>query len=116
MDERDLRDQIVRLEQRIDGLSDSLEKSRKVIVISKIAIAAGGVLASALVVGVISVEPLAVVAATAAIFGGIVGFGTNVSTARQDQAAMQAAEALRAELISNLKLREVGGGTNLSLT
>jgi hypothetical protein len=115
MEQSELRDQILRLERRIEELSTSLERSRKVIVISKLSIAAGGVLASALVLGAISVQPLVVVAATAAIFGGIVGFGANVSTIRQDTSAMQAAETLRAELISNLELREIGSGTNLSL-
>jgi hypothetical protein len=54
------------------------------------------------------------VVAIAAIFGGIVGFGANVSTARQDRAAMQAAAATREELIGRLELRDVGQETNLS--
>jgi hypothetical protein len=66
------------------------------------------------VLGIIGAQPLAIVVSIAAILGGIVGFGANVSTARQDKAAMQAAAAARADLISRLEMRDVGQGTSLS--
>ena len=116
MDQTELREHIARLEQRLEDLSIALEKSRKAILASRVSIAGGGLLALALVLGLISVQPLPVVVAIAAIFGGIVGFGANVSTARQDRSAMLAAEAARAELIGKLELRDTGQGTGLSLT
>lgn len=115
MEQRELRDQIERLERRLEELASSVETSRKAILASKVSLAGGGLLALALLVGVISVQPLAVVIAIAAILGGIVGFGANVSTARQDASAMQAAAAARAELIGKLELRDINQATNLSL-
>ena len=51
--------------------------------------------------------------ALAILIGGIVAYGSNVSTARQAAAELQAAEARRAELIDASNLRLVGypGGT-----
>jgi hypothetical protein len=114
MDQMQMRSQIARLEQRIEELSAALEKSRKAILASKVSIAGGGLLMLALILGIISAQPLAIVVSIAAILGGIVGFGANVSTARQDRAAMEAAVATRAELISRLEMRDIGHGTSLS--
>jgi hypothetical protein len=114
MDQSELPDQISRLEQRIEELSASVEKSRKAIVVSKLSLAAGGLLTLALVFGLIGGDPLPIVVAIAAIFGGIVGFGANVSTARQDTSAMNEAEALRAELIGKLELREIANEPAIS--
>ncbi|MFW6028553.1 MAG: hypothetical protein ACOC9Q_03420 [bacterium] len=114
MNQMEMRDQIARLEQRLEELSASLEKSRKAILASKVSIAGSVLLTLAMVTGVIDAQPLAIVMAIAAFLGGIVGFGANVSTARQDKAAMQAAAATRAELISRLELRDIGQGTSVS--
>jgi hypothetical protein len=114
MDQAELRNQIERLEQRLDELSVAVEKSRKAILASKVCFAGGGLLMLALVLGIVSAQPLAIVVAIAAVLGGIVGFGANVSTARQDKAAMHAAAATRAELISRLEMRDIGQGTSLS--
>ncbi len=114
MDQADLRNQIARLEQRLEDLSAALEKSRKAILASKVSIAGGSLLMLALVFGIIGAQPLAIVVSIAAILGGIVGFGANVSTARQDRAALEAAAATRAELIGRLEMRDIGHGTSLS--
>jgi hypothetical protein len=114
MDQAETRNQIARLEQRLEDLAAALEKSRKAILASKVSIAGGALLMLALVLGLISAQPLAIVVAIAAVLGGIVGFGANVSTARQDRAAMQAAAAARTDLISRLEMRDIGQGTSLS--
>jgi hypothetical protein len=102
-------DEIARLEIKIDDLARSLEKCRKAILVSKLAIAAGGLWAAALFAGALGPQPLSVIGAITAVIGGIVGYGSNSSTARETLAAMKAAEALRAELIGSLDLRPVDG-------
>ena len=114
IDQADTRNQIARLEQRLEELSAALETSRKAILASKLSIAGGGLMMLAIVLGLVSAQPLAVVVSIAAMLGGIVGFGANVSTARQDRAALEATEAARSELISRLELRDIGQGTSLS--
>lgn len=114
MDQPELRHEIARLEQRLEELSRSLEKSRKAIIASKLSIAGGGLLMLSLLAGLVSAQPLALVVAIAAILGGIVGFGSNVSTARQESQAFEAAMAARADLIGKLELREIGQESSLS--
>ena len=114
IDQRELRHEIARLELRLEELSSSIEQSRKAIVFSKLSIAAGVLATVALLSGMMSAQPLPVVLAIAAIFGGIVGFGANVSTERQTRSDLQATAATRAELINQLELRDVVQGTNLS--
>lgn len=113
MDQTELRDRIARLEQRLEELSRSREKSRKAIIASKLSMAGGGLLMLSLVSGLMSAQPLAIVVAIAAILGGIVGFGSNVSTARQEALAIEAASTARADLIGKLELREIGEETSL---
>ncbi len=53
----------------------------------------------------------AAIGSIAMLLGGIVSFGSNVSTLRQTTAAMSAAEVLRSDLISKIDLRVVGDRT-----
>jgi len=82
---------------------------------SKIAIALGGLLALTMAFGVIWFDATAMVAAITAVIGGAVLLGSNSSTWDEKAAALQAAEARRAELISEIDLRLVGGGNGRSL-
>ena len=107
MDEDDLREQISRLEVHIEELAEAIERCRKIILISKVAIAFGGALILAITFGAIRFDPLAMVAAITAVVGGIVLFGSNGSTLKQTLAASRAAEAQRAELIGRIELRIV---------
>jgi hypothetical protein len=106
--EGDPRDQISRLEARIEDLAGVIESCRKLILISRVAIVAGGVSLLAITLGVITFDPVALMGATAAVMGGIVVFGSNTSTAKQAAANIKAAEALRTELIGKINLRPVG--------
>ena len=110
MDDGELREQIARLEARIEELAEAIESCRKIILISKAAIAVGVVLIVAATLGVIRFDPMVTIASIAAIIGGIVVFGSNTSTSEQATAAMKAAEAHRAELIGRIDLRVVGSG------
>jgi hypothetical protein len=104
----DLRDEISRLELRIEQLANTIERCRKVILASKIAIAVGGVLMLAILLGAIRFTPVAMIAAMTLAIGGIVVLGSNTGTSKQAAADLNATEALRAELIGRIDLRVVG--------
>jgi hypothetical protein len=108
MADDDLHDQISRLEAQIDELTEVIESCRKVILVSKVAIAAGGIWLLAFTFGAIRFDSMAMIGAISAVIGGTVVFGSNASTSKQAVAAIKAAEALRAELIGNIDLRLVG--------
>jgi len=96
------------LEARIEELAAAIESCRKMILAAKIAMTAGGLLLVALVLGAIPFDPAAMIAGMAAAIGGIVVYGSNTSTLQQAAADLNAAEALRAELIGRLDLRMIG--------
>ena len=115
MVEGDPRDQIQRLENQIEELADAIERCRKIILISKVAIAAGGLLIMAIVIGAIRFDPTAMVGAIAAALGGTVLLGSNSRTADEMTAQLRAAEVHRAELISEIDLLVVGDGVGKRL-
>ncbi len=94
MDEDNPIDEISRIEARLEELAEVSERCRKIILVSKVAIAG-----------------VAAIGSIAMVLGGIVSFGSNVSTLRQTTAAMSAAEVLRSDLISRIDLRVVGDRT-----
>jgi len=109
-DDGDLHEQILHIEAHIEELTDIIERCRKIILISKAAIAAGGILILAIVVGALGFDPTILIGAIAAVIGGTVVFGSNTSTLKQTSADMKAAEAHRTELISGMDLKVVGDG------
>ena len=104
----DLHDEILRLEAQIDELTEAIEKCRKAILVSKVAIAAGGIWLLAFTFGAIRFDSVAMIGAISAVIGGTVVFGSNTSTSKQAAADIKAAEALRAELIDKINLQLVG--------
>jgi hypothetical protein len=104
----DPRAQILRLEADIEELTEVVERCGKIILISKVAIAAGGIWLLALTLGAIRFDPVAMIGAIAVVIGGTVIFGSNTSTSRQTAVAIKAAEGHRAELICKINLRVVG--------
>jgi hypothetical protein len=103
----DPRAEISHLETEIEELTEVIERCRKIILISKIAVAAAAILLLALTFGMIRFDPVAMIGTIAVLIGGTVIFGSNMSTAKQTAAAVQTAEALRAELIDKIDLRVV---------
>jgi hypothetical protein len=114
-DDGDRREQIRKLEQRIEELAETIERCRKFVLMSKIAIALGGLLALAMAFGLIWFDPTIMIAAITAVIGGAVLLGSNSSTWDEKAAALQDAERQRAELISEIDLRLVGGSNSRRL-
>jgi len=109
MADGDSSDQIARIEADIEQLAESLDRCRKAMLLSKVAIAAGAIWVLGYFLGAIRFEAATMIGAIAAIMGGIVVLGSNSSTSKQTTAAMKAAETQRAELIDTVDLRTVGG-------
>src|SRR4051812_27515347 len=107
-DEDDWSGQISRIEARLEELADMAERCRKIILVSKIVIYVGGGLLLGAVLGLLGSNAVAALGAIAAVLGGIVSLGSNVSTLRQTTAAMTAAETLRSDLIGRIDPRLVG--------
>src|SRR4029077_1107010 len=105
-DDGELREQILHIEAHIEELADVTEGCRKIIVISKVAIAVGGTLILAITLGAVRFDPTVMIGTLAAVIGGTVVFGSNTSTLKQTATAMKAAEAHRTELISRVPARK----------
>jgi len=114
-DAGDRREQIRKLERRIEELAETIERCRKLVLMSKIAIAVGSALTLAMAFGAIWFDPTAMIAGITAVIAGAVLLGSNSSTWDEKAAALQAAEAERAGLISEIDLRLVGDGNGRSL-
>ncbi|MCA6125844.1 hypothetical protein J6500_28705 [Bradyrhizobium sp. WSM 1704] len=107
MTEDDSTDDISEIEARIEELAESAERSRRIILGSKAAIAGGFALLLITVLGLSGAGQTAALGSIALVLGGIVSYGSNVSTLRQTEAAISEAEARRSELIGRIGLRLV---------
>ena len=108
MDDGDVSHEIAELEERIEALTASVERCRKISYAAKIAIAAGAGWFVLFLVWVLPFGPTAFVAATSAVLGGCVILGSNATTWEQTQATLSAAEGRRNDLIGRISLRLVG--------
>jgi len=104
-------DEISRIEARLEELAEVSERCRKMILVSKVAIAVGVALLLVMVLGLFGSNQVAAIGSIAVVLGGIVSFGSNVSTLRQTTAAINASEVLRSDLISRIDLQVVGDST-----
>ena len=111
MDEDNPIDEISRIEARLEELAEVSERCRKIILVSKVAIAGGVSLLLVMVFGLFESNQVAAIGSIAAVLGGIVSLGSNVSTLQQTVDAISAAEVLRSDLISKIDLRVVGDRT-----
>ena len=103
----DLRDQIARIEADNEELAKTLDSCRRAMLLSKVAIAAGGIWILAYSLGAIGFDPMAMISAITAVIGGVVVFGSNSSTSKQTTTAIKVAETHRAELIDMIDLRAI---------
>ena len=110
MDEYDPIDEISRIEAELVELAEVSERCRKIILVSKVAIAGGVALPLFMMLGLFGSSQVAAIGSIAGVLGGIVSLGSNISTLRQTMAAISSAEAIRSDLISRIDLRLVGDG------
>src|ERR1700731_2847520 len=98
MDEDDPIDEISRIEARLEELAEGSERCRKILLVSKAAIAGGVALLLVMMLGLFGSNQVAAIGSIAAVLGGIVSLGSNVSTLRQAMTAISAPGALRLDL------------------
>jgi hypothetical protein len=101
-------DEISQVEARIEALAEIAERCRKIILASRAAIAGGVALLLIMMLGLFGSSQVTALGSIALVLGGIVSLGSNVSTLRQTEAAISAAELLRSDLIGRIDLRVVG--------
>jgi Co/Zn/Cd efflux system component len=96
------------IETRLEYLAEVAERCRKIIVASQlaIAVAAGGLLVN--ILGLVVFNENVAIAAISLVLGGIVSWGSNVSTLRQTNDAIEEAERQRSDMIDGKHLRLVG--------
>ena len=88
-DDGDLHEEILHIEAHIEELADVIESCRKFVFISKFAIAAGGTLSLAIIIGAVGFDPTVMIGAIAAVIGGIVVFGSCVDGASLTRAFLR---------------------------
>jgi hypothetical protein len=108
MDQPVTPDDIARLEEHIETLRLSIGRCRKIAMAAKALIAAGAGVIVFTLFGIVPFITAPVVAAMAAVIGGIVLAGSNSTTWKQMRARLQNSEALRAEMVGKLEMRVVG--------
>ena len=106
-DEEESPDEISEIEARITALAEIAERCRKIILASRIAIGSGVALLLVAILGLFGAGEGAALASIVLVLGGIVSLGSNISTLRQTDEAIAAAEALRSELIGGIDLKVV---------
>jgi hypothetical protein len=107
MNDSGLHDQIEDLELQIEALATAAERCRKISVASKLAIGIGGVWLAAIVLGIVWPNATGLLASMASMIAGVVVLGSNATTWQELTAKLEAAEALRTELIGRIELRVV---------
>jgi hypothetical protein len=113
MNDRNYRDEIVRLEEQIDELAARIENCRKFILAGRIVVMGGGAVLVAILIGALQFNPSLMAVAVAAVLGGIVAAGSSHSTAKEATHELTAAEAKRTALIGHIDLRLVSNRDGL---
>jgi hypothetical protein len=105
LESADPHEEIIHLEEHVEELAAKIESCRKFILASRIAVAGGGVVLAATLVGVIRSDFGFMAAAVSLLLGGIVVWGSNSSTAKEATKELAAAETERAALIERINPR-----------
>jgi hypothetical protein len=102
------RSDIAHIEEHIEALQESIARCRKLSLVAKISIATGAAWITLTLFGLVDFVPFMLVAAMAAVIGGIVLAGSNSTTWTQTEATLAASEAMRTEMIGRMEMRVVG--------
>jgi hypothetical protein len=108
MDHDVSRDDIARIEERIEELREGIARCRKLSVAAKLAIGVGAIWLVLTLLWLVPYVPFMAVGAMASVIGGIVLLGSNSTTWTEAEAALTASEAMRAEWIGRKEMRVVG--------
>jgi|SRR5665213_349249 len=100
--------EIVRLEGRIEALTASLERCRKISYAAKAAIAGGALWFLLVILWILPFNPTPFIGALAATLGGVVLLGSNKTTWEETEIALRRAESARSALIGRMELRLIG--------
>ena len=106
----DVRDEIARLEGRIEALAVSIERCRKASLAARIAILVGGAWLTLTLLGLVTFTPALFFGSIAAAIGGIVLLGSNATTWNETAEALRQAEAARMTLIGQIELTIIDDG------
>jgi hypothetical protein len=109
-DDGAIRDEITRLEARIEALAESLDRCRKIALLARLVLAAGAIWIALIALRLLPFAPFHIVGAISAVLGGTVLFGSNASTRKQTAAALAEAEQRRADLIDRIAMQTVEEG------
>ena len=107
MSDNELQHLVEQLEAEIEELRETAQNCGKWILASKLAMAVAGAWLVAIAMGVIGVDPTALVLAIALMLGGIVLAGSNASTLRRTLEALNVKEAQRMRAIDGAGLAVV---------
>jgi hypothetical protein len=105
LERADLREEIVYLEEHVEELAAKIDSCRKFVLASRIAVAGGGLVLAATLVGALRSDLGVMAAAVSLLLGGIVVWGSNSSTAKEAKKELAAAESERAALIERINPR-----------
>jgi hypothetical protein len=103
----ELHQEIEELEARIAALTEAAERCRKVVAASRMAATVAGLTLAAMALGVVRLDPLALIAALTGAIAGIALSGSSRSTLDELRGTVRELDARRAALIDGLSLRIV---------
>jgi hypothetical protein len=104
---KDLHNEIVRIEDRIERLTEKIESCRKLILASRIAVVGGTIVLTVMLFGAMRFDPAIMAAAVAALLGGIAVWGSNRSTAKEATTELTIIASDRSMLIQQMNLKDV---------
>jgi hypothetical protein len=104
-------DEIERLELQIEGLSEAIERSRRLVLAGRVSAVAGPALLVGFVLGLVELSPARMIIAIALAIGGLVLAGSSRASTEELRRSLQRAEADRNAAIDALELVNLGDGT-----